>query len=84
MLKDAVAPEQARTLLPQSMYTEFYMTGTLHRWTQWLQLRLQPDVQEETRYIASRVLDVLSKQFTYWSDVYKDISSTNYISHQTV
>jgi len=70
MLSDTIAPEQARAVLPQSMYTEFYMTGTLHRWAQWLSLRLESHVQEETRYIASRVLDELKTHFPEWSMQY--------------
>ncbi len=70
LLEESIAPEQARCLLPQSMYTEFYMTASLHRWAQWLSLRLEEHVQEETRYIASRVLDTLRKQYPDWNDKY--------------
>ena len=69
-----LAPEQARALLPQSMCTEFYMTGTLHRWAQWLSLRLESHVQEETRYIASRILDELQSQFPLWMEDYPNDS----------
>ncbi len=62
-----IAPEQARVLLPQSMYTEFYMTGTLHRWRQWLALRLAPEVQEETRICAQMVLETLREAFPGWA-----------------
>jgi len=67
---DHIAPEQARCMLPQSMYTEFYMTATLHRWAQWLSLRLEQHVQEETRYIASRVLDELEDEYPTWANQY--------------
>lgn len=55
-----IAPEQLRFLLPQSMYTEFYMTGTLSRWVQWLSLRSDEHVQLETRYLAAQVLAQLT------------------------
>lgn len=71
LLQSTIAPEQARCLLPQSMYTEFYMTATLHRWAQWLSLRLEEHAQEETRYIASRVLDELTNQYPDWYDQYR-------------
>ena len=32
LLKDNVAPEQARSVLPQSMYTSYYVTGSLAAW----------------------------------------------------
>lgn len=66
-----IAPEQLRALLPQAMYTEFYMTGTLRRWAQFLHLRLQPDVQEETRDIASSIACVLCGQFPKWGEAYE-------------
>jgi len=66
--KSSVAPEQARFLLPQSMYTEFYMTGTLDRWAQFLELRLQKDVQEETRIVAKMIQDCIRGQYPDWAD----------------
>lgn len=65
-----VAPEQLRALLPQSMYTEFYMTGTLHRWAQFLALRLKEDVQQETREVAGLILEELGKEFPLWKEDY--------------
>jgi thymidylate synthase ThyX len=47
------APEQARALLPQSMYTQFSMTGTLQRGMQCIAVRSAPEVQYETRLITS-------------------------------
>ena len=65
--KYTIAPEQARCLLPQSMMTTFYMTATLHRWSQWLSLRLDKHVQQETREVASLIKDSLSCNFPKWS-----------------
>jgi thymidylate synthase (FAD) len=62
-IKFHIAPEQLRFLLPQSMYTEFYMTGTLSRWLAWLSLRLAKDTQEETRYAASQVASKLTQAY---------------------
>ena len=52
-----VAPEQARMILPLSMYTEWYWTGSLSAFARVCNLRLEPDAQEETQEIA-RQLDV--------------------------
>lgn len=60
-----IAPEQLRFLLPQSMYTEFYMTGTVSRWAQFIDLRSRPDVQEETREIVSLIQQELLKDRAY-------------------
>ena len=59
-LKAGVAKEQARTLLPLSLYTQFYWTIDLHNLLQhFLALRLDPHAQEETRLYAAAVLDLI-------------------------
>jgi thymidylate synthase (FAD) len=52
LLKKGIAPEQARMVLPQSMYTEWYWTGSLFAFARVCKLRMSPDAQEETRSIA--------------------------------
>lgn len=63
LLKKGVAPEQARMVLPQSMYTEWYWSGSLDAFANMCNLRCKPDAQEETRMIADQVSDIMSKQF---------------------
>lgn len=67
-IKYNIAPEQLRFLLPQSMYTEFYMTGTLSRWCQWLALRSSAEVQLETRYLAAQVALCLAQAHPEYMD----------------
>ena len=55
LLRKGVAPEQARMVLPQSMYTEWYWSGTLMAFARVCNLRCKPDVQEETREIADMI-----------------------------
>ena len=57
MLEKGIAPEQARMVLPQSTYTEWYWTGSLYAFARVCKLRLQPDAQKETRYIAQLISD---------------------------
>ncbi len=52
MLEDGVCPEQARMVLPQSMYTEWYWTGSLTAFARVCNLRLDPHTQLETQEIA--------------------------------
>ena len=47
------APEQARALLPPSMYTQYSMTGTLQRGMPCIAVRSAPEVQYATRLITS-------------------------------
>lgn len=59
MLEGGVAPEQARMILPQNMYTEFYMTGNLRNWAHFLKLRLDGHAQKEVQDVAKMVENIL-------------------------
>ena len=63
LLKDGVAPEQARMVLPQSMYTEWYWSGSLDAFANMAKLRLKPDTQEETRLIAKQISEQMEDKF---------------------
>jgi len=52
LLRKGVCPEQARMVLPQSMMTEWYWSGTLYAFARVCNLRLKEDAQLETRLIA--------------------------------
>jgi len=58
MLAANVAPEVARGVLPQSMYTEFIETGSLYAYARLCKLRLDPHAQLEIRLYA----DAIDKQ----------------------
>ena len=55
LLDRGVAPEQARMVLPQSMYTEWYWSGSEDALANMCNLRCTPDTQEETRMIADQI-----------------------------
>ena len=63
LLKTGVAPEQARMVLPQSMMTEWYWSGSLFAFAKMCHLRLKDDSQYETRLVAEQVEDVMMKLF---------------------
>jgi len=50
-----VAPEIARSVLPQSMMTEWIWSGTLYAFARVCNLRCKPDTQKETRFIANSI-----------------------------
>jgi thymidylate synthase (FAD) len=52
LLKDGVCPEQARMVLPQSMMTEWYWSGSLYAFAKMCKLRCAPDTQAETAEVA--------------------------------
>jgi len=47
-----VCPEQARMVLPQSMYTSYYVTGSLYAWARAYNLRSDPHAQQEIQELA--------------------------------
>lgn len=55
LIEGGVAPEQARMILPQSMYTEYYVTGSLAAWARAYKQRADSHSQKEIRDLA--VLD---------------------------
>lgn len=63
LLALGVAPEQARMVLPQAMYTEFIETGSLYAYSRLCRLRLDPHVQWETRHYAEDVSALIEPLF---------------------
>jgi thymidylate synthase (FAD) len=54
MITLGVAPEQARMVLPQSMYTSYYVTGSLHAFARAYKLRSDPHAQKEIQDLAEQ------------------------------
>lgn len=63
MIDGGVAPEQARMVLPQSMMTQWWWSGTLGAFAKMCRLRLAKDAQYETRVIAKQVSDKMQELF---------------------
>ena len=63
LISHGVTREQARAVLPQSMYTTFWMTGNLHNFIKFLRLRLDEHTQAETRAVAEGMRELLSALF---------------------
>ena len=65
LLEKGVAPEQARMVLPQSMMTEWYWSGTLYAFSRICNLRCKPDTQKETRDVADEMSKICDEKFPY-------------------
>ena len=65
MLAKGIAPELARMVLPQNMYTEWYWSGTLYAFARVCELRCAEDTQEETRTIADSIDQLCNEEFPY-------------------
>jgi len=55
LLREGVCPEQARMVLPQSMMTEWYWSGSLDAWSDMCLLRCASDTQVETQEVANQI-----------------------------
>jgi len=53
--KAGVAPEQARMVLPQGMFTEWFWTGSMSAWARICKLRISDDAQKESKEIAEMI-----------------------------
>ena len=75
LLKEGVAPEIARAVLPQSMYTEFIETASLAAYARLCGLRLDPHAQKEIREFAAAVAEQMEKAFPVsWKALASDSS----------
>jgi thymidylate synthase (FAD) len=63
LLAEGVAPEQARMVLPQSMMTEWYWSGTMKAVHKMCSLRCKPDTQYESRIVAEAIDEEMMKLF---------------------
>ena len=63
LLRIGVAPEQARMVLPQATYTEWYWTGSLYAFARICNLRISDDAQEETKEVALMISNLINLKF---------------------
>jgi len=63
LLNQGVCPEQARMVLPQSMMTEWYWSGSLDAFADMCNLRCKPDTQYETQVVAGHIDTEMAKLF---------------------
>lgn len=57
MLDDGCAPQEARSVLPNSLKTEIIMTANLREWRHFLKLRCAPAAHPQMRQVARMVLE---------------------------
>jgi len=59
LLDGGIAPEQARFVLPQGMYTEWYWTGSLFAYARFYNLRIDSSAQWEIREYAKKIASII-------------------------
>jgi len=63
MLKDGIAKECARFVLPLATPTKLYMTGSVRSWVHYIELRSGHGTQKEHMDIANECKSIFSEQF---------------------
>lgn len=63
LLDQQVAPEVARQVLGQNMYTSFIETGSLAAYARLCRLRLDPSAQREIQWYADAVHELMEQKF---------------------
>jgi len=65
MLKNGVAPEQARMVLPLNTMTEWLWSGSLMAFARVCNQRLDPHAQLECQEVAKMIYDLVPKEFQH-------------------
>ena len=71
-LKQGLSPEQARSILPNSLKTEIVMTANLRELRHILKLRTAKDAHPQMRQIANMILEILKEKLPV---VFEDIGN---------
>ncbi len=70
MRKNGARPEQARSILPNSLATEIFMTANLREWRHFLKLRTAPRAHPQMRQVALKIYQILSENLpVIFSDI---------------
>lgn len=73
MILDGVAPEQARFVLPQGVYTEWVWSGSLQAWARFYNQRSDTHAQQEIQELANMANDITKNLFPVsWVALTKD------------
>ena len=65
LLESGVCREQARGVLPQNLYTQYYGTVNLHNLLKFVSLRIHEGAQWEIQQVAKACLEVAEKHFPH-------------------
>ena len=71
LLANGVAREQARAVLPTATNTTFICKGNLKNWLHFIKLRQHETAQEEIRWFADKVADMIAEKFPVTYDAFK-------------
>jgi thymidylate synthase (FAD) len=73
LIEAGVCREQARGILPQNMYTEYYASANLNNILKFIDLRTHEGAQWEIQEMAKAMLEIISKLFPVTVAAYREL-----------
>ena len=73
LIKAGVCREQARGVLPQNLYTQYYGTTDLHNLLKFIDLRMHEGAQWEIQQVAKACLDIAMTHFPVSVEAFESI-----------
>lgn len=74
MIKKGIAREQARMILPQNLYTEYYATANLNNILKFINLRTHEGAQWEIQMLAKGMLNIIEDLWPVTVKSYNDLN----------
>lgn len=75
MIKKGIAREQARMILPQNLYTEYYATANLSNILKFIDLRTHEGAQWEIQVLAEQMLNIITDIWPITVNSYRELKS---------
>ncbi len=70
LIKNGAKPQEARSILPNSLKTEIFMTANLREWRHFLKLRTSPRAHPQMREVAVKIYKILKEKLpVIFSDI---------------
>ena len=73
LIESGVCREQARGVLPQNMYTEYYASANLNNILKFIDLRTHEGAQWEIQEMAKGMLEIITKLYPVTVGAYREI-----------
>jgi len=79
LIKQGIAPEMARMVLPQATMTEYIVSGSLAAWARFYNLRADDHAQHEIRWCAEQIGEKMVKYYPHsWAALCNNCKEWNF------
>lgn len=72
LISQGWTPEQARSILPNSLKTEIVMTANMREWRHFLRLRTSKNAHPQMRQVAKMILDLLKTNYPVFFEDFQE------------